>query len=104
MDYCSANTYCTKVTAVKILINRSISLITENDDQQTELNGILYTLRANNDVKGFLKEIIRSERKNKLQCILTEWKTTIVNPYRGETLEEIKRILNKQYQSVFSGL
>ncbi|CAH8464949.1 unnamed protein product [Schistosoma rodhaini] len=95
LDFDSAHALCTKVTVVKNLINRSLKLVTDKEDQQYELNRILSTLRDNNYPKEFLKKIVRKERKAKLQCVQKDWKSTVVIPYRSETSEEIKRILNK---------
>ncbi|VDP43754.1 unnamed protein product [Schistosoma mattheei] len=39
--------------------------------------------------------MIKNERKTKLECIRKVWKYTVVIPYRSETSEEAKRILNK---------
>ncbi|CAH8593030.1 unnamed protein product [Schistosoma guineensis] len=95
LDFNSAHSQSTKINVVKNLMNRSTKIVTDKEDQRTELNKVLSTLRDNNYPKKFLKKIIKNERKPKLESIRKEWKYTVVIPYRSETSEEIKRILNK---------
>ena len=52
------------------------------------------TFGYNNYPKEFL-EVIRNQRKTKLECIPRDWKSTVVIQYCSEISEEIKTILNK---------
>lgn len=53
LDYSSTHACCTKFTIIKKLYNRSLNLITEKEDQQTEFDAILSTHGANNHRRSF---------------------------------------------------
>ncbi|CAH8650533.1 unnamed protein product [Schistosoma bovis] len=72
--------YCLRSTkqsnVVKNLMNRSTKLVTDKEDQRTELNKVFSTLRDNNYPKEFLKKVVKNERKTRLECIRKVWKYT----------------------------
>ncbi|TIH02086.1 hypothetical protein D0S45_20990, partial [Marinifilum sp. JC120] len=63
LDFNSAHSQSTKINVVKNLMNRSTKIVTDKEDQRTELNKVFSTLRDNNYPKRFLKKIIKNERK-----------------------------------------
>nr|CAH8860870.1 unnamed protein product [Trichobilharzia regenti] len=101
LDYHSAHPFTTKVTVAKNLINRAKRLVTEEEDINEELKLVQSTLESNNYPKAFIKRYLKCEDKDESKPAAKNWVSTAVVPYRKETSDEIKRILNEHNIRVY---
>ncbi|VDQ03699.1 unnamed protein product [Trichobilharzia regenti] len=65
-----------------------------NIDISKELELVQSTLESNNYPKAFIKRYLKCEDKNESKPAAKKWVSTAVFPYRKQTSDEIKRILN----------
>ncbi|VDQ06096.1 unnamed protein product [Trichobilharzia regenti] len=94
LDYYSAHPFTIKVTVVKNLISRAKRLVTEEEDISKERKLVQSTLESNNYPKDSIKRNLKWDDKDESKPAAKNWVSTAMIPYRKETSDEIKRILN----------